>query len=516
MRRGTFLDEKAEREVQQPVLMSMRRGFVLHLLLHFPGDAPPAGKRGGGISCPEHFLSGAIRHVKGLAAVWSARDAAAGGRSEPVLMNLGFTFRGLKRLSIPQHVMTCLALKAPAFAAGAPQRAASHVGDSDESDAAAWKPAYAMERLHAVMSLHTDDLAALWETVLALRKLAARMNPPVRITLSPMGRAMRRADGNYVHFDLRDGLTSPDVRRANEPEPDDDRDPEDITLHEVGEFVLGYPTDTKSNPWIRDLAGQVLPQRVREFFLHGSFGVLRQMAQDTVGFADYVKKMADTHQDRIDPKHQRGDLYRRAYVVSRLLGRWPDGARSTAINADWPTVPPALPPAQPAALHPARPAGRDFNYEHDQKGYGCPFGAHVRRMNPRGTPIAQTAHRPLMRRGMPYGTSCTGRRDGIERGLLGWFFCTSIEEQFEHLLGQWADRVPLGSPDSGDAKDPLIGDNRPEARFVVPREDGDLSFRELQSFVTTRGTAYLFYPALSTVDKIIGDNPWAEFEDIPR
>jgi signal transduction histidine kinase len=33
------------------------------------------------------------------------------------------------------------------------------------------------------------------------------------------------------------------------------------------------------------------------------------------------------------------------------------------------------------------------------------------------------------------------------RGLMGQFFCASIEDQYEHLVGQWADRVPLASAD---------------------------------------------------------------------
>ena len=44
-----------------------------------------------------------------------------------------------------------------------------------------------------------------------------------------------------------------------------------------------------------------------------------------------------------------------------------------------------------------------------------------------------------------------------KRGLLGLFFCASLEDQFEHLLSQWGDATPMGPPNRGTAKDPFIG-----------------------------------------------------------
>lgn len=497
----TFLDARDEQEVQLPVLMTPRRKLVVHLLLHFPDDVHPANGRLG-IASPEHFLAQVINATK-LASVGGTRLRQPQSRCP--LVNVGFTCQGLRRLKVPSHVLACLALKAPAFSAGAPLRAASHVGDAGASDAANWLHAFALDRLHAVITLHADTLQEIRDAIREIRRLANAMTPRIDVTRSPLGRFLRRAGNNYVHFGFRDGLSRVGIRKWHLPDDDDvddDSPLEKISRHEVGEFVLGYPNDMRANPWIRDLRGQVLPDRVRQFFRNGSFGVLRQMCQDTVGFEDYVKGVVGKHgaHFNLDPQLK---LDAHDYVKSRLCGRWPDGWRSDADN-------PAKPAKAPLV---------DFDYENDAAGLGCPFGAHVRRMNPRGTAIAQRVPRPLMRRGMPYGRACPGVTDGRGRGLLGWFFCASIEEQFEHLLGQWADRVPLGSPDTGDAKDPLMGDNLPHARFVVPRQKahgGDLVFDGLSSFVTTRGTAYLFYPSLSTVDGIIQNDPWADPEDIPQ
>lgn len=70
----------------------------------------------------------------------------------------------------------------------------------------------------------------------------------------------------------------------------------------------------------------------------------------------------------------------------------------------------------------------------------------MRRINPRGQPItgqaqpggSNTTHR-LIRRGMPYGPAYdpTQPDDGIERGLLGYFINSSIENQYEFVLSQW-------------------------------------------------------------------------------
>jgi len=70
----------------------------------------------------------------------------------------------------------------------------------------------------------------------------------------------------------------------------------------------------------------------------------------------------------------------------------------------------------------------------------------MRRINPRGQPVtgqgeaggSNNTHR-LIRRGMPYGPAYdpTLPYDGIERGLLGYFINSSIENQYEFVLGHW-------------------------------------------------------------------------------
>jgi hypothetical protein len=153
------------------------------------------------------------------------------------------------------------------------------------------------------------------------------------------------------------------------------------------------------------------------------------------------------------------------------------------------------------------PANGSFDFADDKAGWGCPFGAHIRRMNPRDDTVVPIRRRPILRRGMPYGPLYDpkdGANNGEPRGLLGLFFCASLEHQFEHLVGQWANDTPMGPNNRGNARDPLIGLNDP-ARHVydIPLSDtAALALRGLTPFVTTKGTLYAFFPSLSAVKQL--------------
>ena len=166
----------------------------------------------------------------------------------------------------------------------------------------------------------------------------------------------------------------------------------------------------------------------------------------------------------------------------------------------------------------------DFEYVNsdgsgDPRGLRCPIGAHIRRANPRGQPVAgqgkpggsNNSHR-LIRRGMPYGPKYDPSvpYDGIERGLLGYFIMSYIENQYEFVLKEWtedaafAGRVRL-NPKS---KDVIIGNHDPaESVFEVPRAGGPpLKFTGFSRFVTTRAVAYCFLPSVTALKWIAAIN----------
>ena len=99
---------------------------------------------------------------------------------------------------------------------------------------------------------------------------------------------------------------------------------------------------------------------------------------------------------------------------------------------------------------------------------------------------------------MPYGPAYDPSvpYDGIDRGLLGYFINTYIENQYEFVLKEWteagefAGRVRL-NPKS---KDVMIGSNDPtESIFEIPQAGGPpLRITGFSRFVTTKAAAYCF------------------------
>jgi hypothetical protein len=111
--------------------------------------------------------------------------------------------------------------------------------------------------------------------------------------------------------------------------------------------------------------------------------------------------------------------------------------------------------------------------------------------------------RPIFRRGMPYGPLYSEETKHKKRGLMGLFFCASIEDQFEIVMSQWVENKPMGPANRGNAKDPLVGRHDEDSVFRIPRDGkSDIELAGFQPFVTTLGTAYALFPSRSTLDQI--------------
>lgn len=467
-------------DVQRIVLRGTRWQAGQHLMLDF-------GHRN-----PLHFLRQLL-------------DSNAPTRTDAgdptVQISLGFTRRGLQKAHVPELLLGMFALQSPAFWQGAAQRAAGYTRLTDGNAPEHWTSPFSFLHLDAVLSLHSADEAALDDRAGKLADFAT--DHDVKCEALPRLKALKRPvdvpaspgleEATWVHFGYRDSLSRIDIKGVTTGSVSERCRP--TSRHEAGEFLLGHEQDSGANPWIAGPSRYVWSDEFRSFFRNGSFGVLQQIEQDVSGFEAFVRKIAD------DPVY----ALPAEEVKGKLCGRYPDG-RSLA-------TPPGTDPKA------------DFDYAHDDKGHGCPFGSHVRRMNPRLPPadpdkrqprrngldlLAQFSQtRPLLRRGMPYGPEWTGKADSETRGLVGQFFCASIEDQFEHLLGEWADRVPLGSPDRGGARDPFVGAHETsDGPFEIPGPGGSVSLPGLQPFIRTVGAAYLFYPSLTTLCGIAADSLW--------
>lgn len=446
-------------DVQRIVLRGSNWLKARHLALTFEGRSAP------------HFLE----RLK--PSFW---PTPAGQSSSHLQVSLGFSRRGLERAFVPRHVLAHFALKAPAFSAGAALRAHRHLGLAGRDGPAAWPEAFGFKALDAVLSVHGTQGADVDRAVANIAIIAAAANVKVqelpeaaRLAL-PAGETDPKA--TWAHFGFRDGLAHVGIKGWTPPTELEKSLP--ISQFEAGEFVLGYAQNSGANPWIAGPGSRVWAQEIRNFFNNGSFGVLHQIEQDVVGFEAFLKQKPAG----VEPEALRAKLCGRTAAGRALVD----------------------PQAEPTA---------DFDYRRDPKGVLCPFGSHVRRMNPRddGLPHAIRV-RPLIRRGMPYGSAFWGEGalPDEKRGLMGQFFCASIEDQYEHLVGQWAERVPLGSDDCGGARDPMFGiHDRADGAFAIPQDPGKpIMVPGLSPFTQTIGVAYLFYPSLATLRGIAGQSPW--------
>ena len=297
---------------------------------------------------------------------------------------------------------------------------------------------------------------------------------------------MEEIDGQHVHvpkthFGYTDGITlTPPIRGGPEPVAPDHQEQCEPWL-----FVLSEDADNYSLPSPPDL------------WRNGSFGVFKMIEQDVVGFENFLQ----SNKDQIDPE----------LLAAKICGRWRNGV-PLELSPDTDSPPGGVTAEQL----------NDFDYVNrdgsgDPQGLRCPVGAHIRRANPRGQPIqgqgspggSNNAHR-LIRRGMPYGPAYDPAvpYDGVERGLLGYFINTYIENQYEFVLREWveegsfAGRVRL-NPGS---KDPLIGANEPAGSiFEIPQEGGPpLKMTGFSRFITTKAAAYCFLPSLTALKWIAG------------
>jgi Dyp-type peroxidase family len=287
------------------------------------------------------------------------------------------------------------------------------------------------------------------------------------------------------HFGFRDGIAQPTLQGLGTPDP-----PNNVAA--TGEIFLGCLNA------FGELA-HVPGDGRTSFARHGTYLVARQLEQDVPGFWRSCRAAVSSNEEAIR-------------LASRMVGRWPNG------------TPLVLDPARDSMAQGATDTERNrFEYaDADADGLKCPFGAHVRRSNPRDWGVAAsaeecrkvTSHHRIIRRGRAYGapfcpdaepSSYLDALDtpdpGPGRGLHFLCFNANIEQQFEFVQRQWCGNPKFAGAVNG--QDPLLGDHRPLAgdrpTFSIERETAAQHVEMTRRFVHTRGAAYLFMPAIGAV-----------------
>jgi deferrochelatase/peroxidase EfeB len=400
-------------------------------------------------------------------------------------LNVGITWPGLLALEVKDRIADLSFKSFKAFMAGAAARA-DLVGDTGANGPQHWIGGFGSGNDHVLMTLHAISLEAMTSYSERLSDLLSQ-DAAFEETWRVDGVAlMEMQDGKpvpttKVHFGYTDGISMTTIRGGPERYTRDHQRPCEPWL-----FVL-----------LEEAENYILPEP-KQLSRNGSFAVFKMIHTDVVGFENFLQ----SHKDRIDPE----------LLAAKLCGRWRNGV-PLMLSPDTDKPPGGL---SPDALN-------DFEYVNadgsgDPKGLRCPVGAHMRRINPRGQPVvgqgqpggSNNTHR-LIRRGMPYGPVYDPNKpyDGIERGLLGYFINSSIENQYEFVLSQWVNdsefagsvRLPPKS------KDPMIGTQDPEESiFVIPQANGApaIKITGFSSFITTKAAAYCFLPSITAMKLIAG------------
>lgn len=311
--------------------------------------------------------------------------------------------------------------------------------------------------------------------------------------------------GRKEHFGFRAGIAQPVIAGSG-------RDEAMFNTIPAGEILLGYEDAYGNNthpPTVhRERESQF------DFGRDGSFMVVRQLAQDVEGFWRYARASGElgvVDGDGVDAT---------VAAASKMVGRWPSGA-SLVLH-------PEADPEDTALQNEDRFAYRDPARD-DSSGARCPFGAHIRRANPRDWALAAdraismrraNRHR-IIRRGRPYGPAIVADMQApqlaeigpeqppseAERGLAFICFNASIRRQFEFIQQQWVNN-PHFSGLSSDP-DPIVGAQPgPESGITTSRFSVQSDMQrlgpsprcpEMPRFVEVRGSAYFFMPSLSAV-----------------
>jgi Dyp-type peroxidase family len=439
-----------------------------------------------------------------LADVRQRIDFGDGGQSQSA-MAVALSARGLKGLGRAESE-SLAARFSPAFAMGMADEARANVlGDVGENAPEKWdwggpdKSVDAVLLIYAVdratlLSRLTDELASCAGEGLTLsHRINLHRWPPSRDPMTGLPPVPIKEPFGFV-----DGISQPSIKGLLSS-----RGALKTDLLEPGEFILGYPDGLQRFPptpqvfakhdprnLLPDLPPNFPPPpstvgatpghapALRDLGRNGSYLVIRQLKQDVKGFNNYLEQAAREVDETAD------------WVAAKMVGRWKNGAPLVL----FPDGPPGPDDYNPFPKDEKFRFGRD-----DPQGLACPFGAHIRRANPRDqfdandkTQMKITNRHRILRRGRSY-VNDDNDSGADPQGLLFMCLNADIERQFELLQQTWIGSTSFG-PLCNEA-DPLTALNRKtDGTYTIPTLGGPKQLTGMPSFVSVIGGGYFFLP----------------------
>ena len=394
---------------------------------------------------------------------------------------LGLSESGLRKLGLDEQTLSTFPT---AFQHGmaAPWRARA-LGDVGDNEPDRWWWGGLENKADAILNLYAQSEDALQRQTdqhkAQLRSFGIRVIHEVLLDKVPP-----KNTPIDEPFGFTDGISQPIVRGTRKWVIARNQ----IHVVEPGEMILGYP----------DNLGYVPPSPCgadgRDLGRNGTYLVVRQIEQDKVSFDRYLAAAAAGLVG--DPRVPAGDAqWVAGWIGAKMLGRWPDG---TSLVRH---------PDQPGSVsRPGTLPDNDFLFgSEDPDGLRCPFGAHIRRVNPResldpgsGEQLASSNRHRIFRVGRRYAP----QNGWLNPGLLFMCVNANIERQFEFVQQTWM----LGSSFHGleNEIDSLVRSPGLSDVLTIPTEKGPLRLKGMGKFVTVRGGGYFFMPGKSAVSVLIG------------
>ena len=371
-------------------------------------------------------------------------------------VTVGFTSSGLRALGVAE---ASLATFPEEFRQGMTARA-DILGLTGSNQPDHWVGGMANPSLHAIAILFARDVAERERCQFEHANYLKQCDGVELLSALDL-EAIPPFDHAHEHFGYRDRLSQPVIEGTGV-----DPTPGSGPALKPGEFFLGYPDE--EGP----AAGMPQPEILSR---NGSYVAYLRMQEHVGAFRDFLRAHGET------PEQQE-------LVAAKLMGRWRSGA---------PLV--LTPDMDDPKLGADPQRNNDFNYaKTDPHGYGCPLGAHIRRMNPRDT-AANMNRRKMIRRGGTYGPALPegAPEDGIERGIAAFVGCASLVRQFEFAMNVWANDPNFH--ELGNERDPIFGTQDGTFDLTIPKRPIRKKIKGLPAFTTIRGGAYFFLPGIKAL-----------------
>lgn len=436
-------------------------------------------------------------------------------------LQVAFTAQGLRNLGVPEDLIHAfsrefyLGMSGEEAEEEGRSRRLGDIGDNAPSNWEWGAPVHLPDVL-VMLYAETGGLAAFQQMVTADLVLGFEVFRVLRAAKAADDEKLRREP-----FGFGDGISQPEIDWKARREPGTGADLEYGNLIAGGEFLLGYQNEYgfyTQRPLLdpaRDPKDILAPAEDhpdhRDLGRNGTYLVLRQLEQDVSGFWRFVYRRSTKD----------GGVGLAEAMVGRKL-----------------TTGDPLVTASRAEIRGAGPDVQDirqngFTYAADPDGLTCPFGAHIRRANPRtgdmpggrqrfiswllrtlglkrGGPredlLSSSRFHRIIRRGRPYGavmdreSALQDEGPGIASGIYFIALNANISRQFEFIQDAWIANTKFNGL-NGES-DPLLGNRvaspgHPTDGFSLPRPGGrNRRIAGLPQFVTMRGGAYFFLPSI--------------------